>query len=196
MNASDTSHHRWLWTGIILTGLFVLVPLLLSLAGRSYFYQIANTIMIFALLAASMHLVTGVAGLLQLGHAAFYGIGGYCAALLATHFKLSFVVTIPLAGMMAGLIAFLVAVPTMRLVSIYFAVATLGIGQMLHVITLNWVPITKGPNGILLIILWPSSWRLVFMSFTACPIPITAMPCVPFAKTTNVPMQWASIRRV
>ena len=139
MNASDSSRHRWLWTGLILTGLFVLVPLLLSLGGRSYFYQVANTIMIFALLAASMHLVTGVAGLLQLGHAAFYGIGGYCAALLATHLKLSFVVTIPLAGLMAALIAFLVAVP-----------ATLGIGQMLHVITLNWVPVTKGPNGILL----------------------------------------------
>ena len=150
MNASDTTPRRWLWTGLILTALFVLVPLLLSLAGRSYFYQIANTIMIFALLAASMHLVTGVAGLLQLGHAAFYGIGGYGAALLATHFKLSFVFTIPLAGLMAALIAFLVAVPTMRLVSIYFAVATLGIGQMLHVITLNWVPVTKGPNGILL----------------------------------------------
>ena len=110
MNASDTTPRRWLWTGLILTALFVLVPLLLSLAGRSYFYQIANTIMIFALLAASMHLVTGVAGLLQLGHAAFYGIGGYGAALLATHLKLSFVFTIPLAGVMAALIAFLVAV--------------------------------------------------------------------------------------
>ena len=83
MNASDTTPRRWLWTGLILTALFVLVPLLLSLAGRSYFYQIANTIMIFALLAASMHLVTGVAGLLQLGHAAFYGIGGYGAAFAA-----------------------------------------------------------------------------------------------------------------
>ena len=151
MNASDLApSRRLLWTGLILTALFVVVPTVLALAGRGYFYQIANTIMIFALLAASMHLVTGVAGLLQLGHAAFYGIGGYGAALLATHFKLSFAVTVPLAGLAAALVAFLVAVPTMRLVSIYFAVATLGIGQMLHVIMLNWVPVTKGPNGILL----------------------------------------------
>jgi branched-chain amino acid transport system permease protein len=141
---------RTVWSGGIILVVLVLLPLLLTYLGRSYLYQVANIMMIFALLAASMHLVTGVAGLLQLGHAAFYGVGAYTAALLASHFGLPFLVTLPLAGLSGAFIAFCVALPTMRLVSIYFAVATLGIGQMLYLIMLNWVSLTKGPNGILL----------------------------------------------
>jgi branched-chain amino acid transport system permease protein len=151
LTGSDVGRTRsWLWTIAILAIVLVAVPLVLNLIGRSYLYQIANIMMIFALLAASMHLVTGVAGLLQLGHAAFYGVGAYTAALLAGNHGLPFVITLPLAGLAGGLAAFLVALPTMRLVSIYFAVATLGIGQMLYLIMLNWVSVTKGPNGILL----------------------------------------------
>ncbi|ALA16542.1 MULTISPECIES: branched-chain amino acid ABC transporter permease [unclassified Chelatococcus] len=126
------------------------VPAVLGALDRSYLYQVANLALIFVLLAASMHLVTGVAGLLQLGHAAFYGVGAYTAALLATDAGLSFGWTLPLAGLGAAFVAVLVALPTMRLVSIYFAVATLGIGQMLYLVMLNWVPVTKGPNGILI----------------------------------------------
>jgi branched-chain amino acid transport system permease protein len=125
------------------------VPAVLGALDRSYLYQVANLALIFVLLAASMHLVTGVAGLLQLGHAAFYGIGAYTAALLATEAGLTFGWTLPLSGLSAAFVAVLVALPTMRLVSIYFAVATLGIGQMIYLVMLNWVPVTKGPNGIL-----------------------------------------------
>ena len=128
---------------------FVGLPALLAGFDRGYFYQIANLALIFVLLSASMHLVTGVAGLLHLGHAAFYGVGAYTAALLSTKIGLGFTVTLPLSGLVAALIAFLVALPTMRLVSIYFAVATLAIGQMIYLVMLNWVEFTKGPNGII-----------------------------------------------
>ena len=104
----------------------------------------------FILLAVSLHLVTGVAGLLHLGHAAFYGIGAYVAALLGAEYGIGFTWGLPLAGLAAGFAALLVALPTMRLMSIYFAVATLGIGQMLFLIFQNWVAVTKGPNGVLL----------------------------------------------
>jgi len=153
VNASDASRARLqplVFGAALLLLLFVLVPGLLQLAGRSYLYQVANLMLIFSLLSASMHLVTGVAGLLQLGHAAFYGVGAYTAALLASNAGLSFLVTLPAAGLAGALMALLVALPTMRLVSIYFAVATLGIGQMIYLVMLNWVSFTKGPNGILL----------------------------------------------
>lgn len=130
--------------------LFVAVPALLIHFDRGYFYQIANIALIFVLLAASLHVVTGVAGLLHLGHAAFYGVGAYTAGLLASHYDTSFVLTIPAAAMVTAIIAFLVALPTMRLVSIYFAVATLAIGQMIYLVLLNWVSFTNGPNGVLL----------------------------------------------
>ena len=129
---------------------FGLVPAALSALGQGYYWQMANLALIFVLLAASLHVVTGVAGLLHLGHAAFYGVGAYTAGLLASELDVSFILTIPAAALVTASIAFLVALPTMRLVSIYFAVATLPIGQMLFLVLLNWVSFTKGPNGVIL----------------------------------------------
>ncbi len=127
---------------------FILVPAVLSWIGGGYLFQVATTALIFIILAASLNLVTGTAGLLSLGHAGFYGIGAYTAALLSTRFGLPCVVTLPLAGVAAGAIGVLVALPTMRLISIYFAVATLGVGEMIYVILLNWTGFTHGPMGI------------------------------------------------
>lgn len=120
----------------------------LALVKSSYFNQIAITTMIFVILAASMNLITGSAGLLSLGHAGFFGVGAYAAALLSTAWGWPIVFTIPAAGAVAALIGALVALPTMRLTSIYFAVATLGIGEILYVTMLNWVGFTRGPMGI------------------------------------------------
>nr|WP_255720813.1 branched-chain amino acid ABC transporter permease [Acuticoccus kalidii] len=130
--------------------IFAVVPAVLTSFGRGYFWQIANIALIFVLLAASLHVVTGVAGLLHLGHAAFYGVGAYTAGLLASEQGMPFLVTIPAAAIVTAAIAFLVALPTMRLVSIYFAVATLAIGQMIYLVLLNWVSFTHGPNGVLI----------------------------------------------
>ncbi len=127
--------------------------LALFLAGlmglkSGYFSQIAITTMIFVILAASLNLITGTAGLLSLGHGAFFGVGAYAAALLSTKLGWPFWLTVPAAGVAAALVGALVAVPTMRLTSIYFAVATLGIGEMIYVTLLNWVGFTRGPMGI------------------------------------------------
>ena len=149
MSASDRKTGGLLVPIAIALLVFAVLPAGLAAFDRGYFYQVANVAMIFVLLSASMHLVTGVAGLLHLGHAAFYGVGAYTAALLTTKLGLGFTWTLPLSGLVAALVAFLVALPTMRLVSIYFAVATLAIGQMLYLVMLNWVDFTKGPNGII-----------------------------------------------
>jgi len=126
--------------GALLAGLVAL--------GSSYFHQIAITTMIFVILSASLNLITGSAGLLSLGHAAFFGVGAYAAALLSTRLGWPFWLTLPAAGAAAAAVGALVAVPTMRLTSIYFAVATLGIGEMIYVTMLNWVGFTRGPMGI------------------------------------------------
>ena len=124
------------------------VPAALSMLGKSYYIQIANSALIFCILAASMNLITGTAGLLCLGHAAFFGIGAYAAGLLASNYGLPFLVTLPLGGLAAGIAGVLVALPTMRLISIYFSVATLGVGEIIHVTLLNWVSVTRGPMGV------------------------------------------------
>lgn len=130
--------------------IFALIPSVLEIFDRGYFYQIATLCFIFMLLSASLHLVTGVAGLLHLGHASLYGVGAYIAAQLGAEFGIGFMWGLPLAGIGSAFIALLVALPTMRLISIYFAVATLGIGQMLFLIFQNAISLTNGPNGVLL----------------------------------------------
>lgn len=132
---------------LLVVALVVLVAGLLAWKS-SYFIQIAITTMIFVILAASMNLVTGSAGLLSLGHAAFFGVGAYAAALLATKLGWPFWLTLPASAAAAAAVGAVVAVPTMRLTSIYFAVATLGIGEMIYVTLLNWVGFTRGPMGI------------------------------------------------
>ena len=137
--------------GRLNAALVLLLALLLAgLIGlkSGYFSQIAITTMIFVILAASLNLITGSAGLLSLGHGAFFGVGAYAAALLSTKLGWPFWLTVPAAGIAAALVGALVAVPTMRLTSIYFAVATLGIGEMIYVTLLNWVGFTRGPMGI------------------------------------------------
>jgi branched-chain amino acid transport system permease protein len=147
---SDPSRSRLLAPGLIVLVVFVLAPAALWTLGKGYLWQVANLVLIFSLLAAALHLVTGVAGLLNLGHAAFYGVGAYVAALLGADHGVGFAIGLPAGGIVAAALAFLVALPTMRLVSIYFAVATLAIGQMIYTVLLNWVSVTKGPNGVML----------------------------------------------
>ena len=132
----------------LLVGLLAASVAGLVLNGSSYFSQVAITTMIFVILTASLNFVTGTAGLLTLGHAAFFGVGAYTAALLSTKLGWSFWLTLPASGVVAAAAGLLVALPTMRLTSIYFAVATLGIGEMIYVTQLNWVGLTRGPMGI------------------------------------------------
>lgn len=132
---------------LLVAALAVLVAALIALQS-GYFIQVAITTMIFVILSASLNLITGSAGLLNLGHAAFFGVGAYTAALLATHWGWPFWFTLPAAAAAAAAVGALVAVPTMRLTSIYFAVATLGIGEMIYVTLLNWVGFTRGPMGV------------------------------------------------
>lgn len=137
-----------LFWGLLLFAMFALVPAAMFATGSTYGFRVATVCAIFVILGISMQLVAGIAGLMSLGHAAFYGVGAYTAAKIATGLGWPFIATLPAAGIVAALVGLLVAVPTMRLVSIYFAVATLGVGQMIYVTLLNWVSFTRGPLGI------------------------------------------------
>ena len=132
---------------LVLAALFVVLPGLLWASGSGYYFRIAQLAMVFSILSVSLNFVCGTGGLLSLGHAAFYGIGAYAAALASTRWGFGFALTLPLAGIVAGAIGVLVALPTMRLVSIYFACATLGLGEIIYVTLLNWVSFTRGPMG-------------------------------------------------
>jgi branched-chain amino acid transport system permease protein len=102
----------------------------------------------YIMLGWGLNIVVGLAGLLDLGYVAFYAVGAYSYALLATHYELGFWVCLPFAGMMAAMAGMLLGFPVLRLRGDYLAIVTLGFGEMVRVILLNWYTFTNGPNGI------------------------------------------------
>ena len=100
---------------------------------------------LFAALALSYDLVVGHVGSLSLAHPAFFGIGAYTAAILATRVGWPFVVAVLGAVLAAAVVAALVGVPLFRLAEHAFAVGTLGLALVASVVANNWVEVTRGP---------------------------------------------------
>ena len=110
--------------------------------------DIAVLVATYIMLGWGLNIVVGLAGLLDLGYVAFYAVGAYSYALLATHFELSFWICLPFAGIMAAFAGILLGFPVLRLRGDYLAIVTLGFGEMIRIILLNWYKFTNGPDGI------------------------------------------------
>ena len=113
-----------------------------------YLIDTATTVLIYVMLGWGLNIVVGLAGLLDLGYVAFYAVGAYSYALLATEFGWSFWVCLPLAGVLAALAGVLLGFPVLRLRGDYLAIVTLGFGEIIRLILLNWYEVTNGPDGI------------------------------------------------
>lgn len=92
----------------------IVLPLVLQQVN-DYWMHIVIMIGIFSILSMSLNVIIGYAGQFALGHAAFYGIGAYSAALLMIHFQVSFWIALPAAAMIAGFFGFLLGTPVIRL---------------------------------------------------------------------------------
>ncbi len=108
----------------------------------------AILILTYVMLGWGLNIVVGLAGLLDLGYVAFYAVGAYAYALLATEFGVSFWLCLPFAGLMAASAGVILGFPVLRLRGDYLAIVTLGFGEMIRVVLLNWYSLTKGPDGI------------------------------------------------
>lgn len=113
-----------------------------------YILHLFILICFYTLLSQSLNLSAGFTGLISLAHAGFYGIGAYTTAILSTQFGFSFWLSIPLAMLISGAIAFIVSFITLRTVEDYFIICTLGIQVILFSIMNNWMDLTRGPLGI------------------------------------------------
>ncbi|HVI16759.1 MAG TPA: high-affinity branched-chain amino acid ABC transporter permease LivM [Gaiellales bacterium] len=129
-------------------GLMVAVTLPFLPFSSRYIVDIGTTVLIYVMLGWGLNIVVGLAGLLDLGYVAFYAIGAYSYALLSTHFGWSFWVCLPLAGVLAATFGVLLGFPVLRLRGDYLAIVTLGFGEIVRIVLLNWTPVTGGPNGI------------------------------------------------
>src|SRR5712664_1328943 len=127
-------------------------PLALSLAGTQgavkWIDNFGVQILIYVMLGWGLNIVVGLAGLLDLGYVAFYAVGAYAYALLATTFGLSFWICLPLAGILAAFWGIILGFPVLRLRGDYLAIVTLAFGEMIRLVLINWVPVTNGYAGI------------------------------------------------
>ncbi len=104
-------------------------------------------IAIYGILSLSLNLVLGVTGLFSIAHAAFYGVGAYTSALLTMR-GIPWVVAMPAGMVLAGIVAYIIGIPTVRLVGDYLAVVTLGLGEIARAVFRNWISVTRGPMGL------------------------------------------------
>ena len=134
----------------------LVAPLLLAAAvvlpfipgtGR-YELDLGILVLTYVMLGWGLNIVVGLAGLLDLGYVAFYAVGAYSYALLATTFGLSFWICLPLAGILAAFWGVLLGFPVLRLRGDYLAIVTLAFGEIIRVLLINWVSLTGGPNGV------------------------------------------------
>ncbi|MFM9887375.1 MAG: ABC transporter permease subunit [Burkholderiales bacterium] len=142
------------WVGVALIALaLIALPFALSQIGTAW-VRIANLAMLFALLALGLNIVVGFAGLLDLGYVAFFAVGAYCYALLASpHFglHLPFWAILPIGALVACFFGVLLGAPTLKLRGDYLAIVTLGFGEIIRIFLNNLsrpVNITNGPQGI------------------------------------------------
>jgi branched-chain amino acid transport system permease protein len=124
------------------------IVLLLPLIVPSMFYlRIATLVFIFALAVLGLNLLMGFAGQVSLGHAGFFGIGAYAVAVGPTHLNISPWAALIAGAAFAGLIAFVVGRPILKLKGHYLAVATLGMGLLIGMVLTNEARFTGGPDG-------------------------------------------------
>ncbi len=132
--------------------LFAYPFLTIALVGRAgaikWVDNFAIQILIYVMLGWGLNIVVGLAGLLDLGYVAFYAIGAYAFALLSTHYDLGFWVCLPIAGILAAFWGVLLGFPVLRLRGDYLAIVTLAFGEIIRLVAINWVDLTRGYAGI------------------------------------------------
>jgi branched-chain amino acid transport system permease protein len=145
------------WAGVVLIGVaLVALPFVLTGIGTAW-VRITNLAILFVLLSLGLNIVVGFAGLLDLGYIAFYAVGAYTYAVLASpHFNLHlpFWVILPIGAAVACFFGVVLGTPTLKLRGDYLAIVTLGFGEIVRIFMNNLsqpINLTNGPQGITLI---------------------------------------------
>jgi len=144
---------QWVWA-LIFAGLVIGYPLMVQ---NAYWVRIGGTVALYIILGVGLNIVAGYSGLLDMGYTAFYGMGAYTYALLASpqfDIHLSFWLILPISMVAAIGLGVLIGSPTLRVRGDYLAIVTLSLGNIFQILLKNMdrpVNITNGPNGIVLV---------------------------------------------
>jgi branched-chain amino acid transport system permease protein len=137
-----------LFLAVALTFPFLIYLIQGGLNESRYWVDLGILILTYVMLGWGLNIVVGLAGLLDLGYVAFYAVGAYAYALLATTFGLSFWICLPVAGILAALWGIILGFPVLRLRGDYLAIVTLAFGEIIRLVLINWVDLTGGAAGI------------------------------------------------
>jgi branched-chain amino acid transport system permease protein len=149
-NVTEAVQRAMPWIGAGMIVLAVALPWL-PLGDRTQekkIIDICTIVLTYIMLGWGLNIVVGLAGLLDLGYVAFYAVGAYTYAMASVYLGWSFWVCLPLAGLLAATFGVLLGFPVLRLRGDYLAIVTLGFGEMIRIIIVNWRSLTGGPNGI------------------------------------------------
>jgi len=134
------------------TGGLAILAIVIAVAplgfSNSYFYDVGVNAMFNAILCVGLNLLIGYAGQISLGHAGFFALGAYGSAILTTRYGMPALGALVLSAAGVGLLAFVVGRPILRLKGHYLAMATLGIGIIIHIVLKTEAGITGGPDGL------------------------------------------------
>ncbi|MBW1733520.1 MAG: branched-chain amino acid ABC transporter permease [Deltaproteobacteria bacterium] len=133
-----------LWLGIGLLILFVVIPFISS----PYALYILNSMGIYAIAAIGLNLLIGYTGQISLGHGAFFGVGAYTAAILATKGGVPFLLTVPIAGIASAAVGMIFGLPSARLKHLYLCIATLAGQFIIEYVLVQWEGLTGGAEGL------------------------------------------------
>lgn len=119
-----------------------------QMVSNQYLLTIAVKIGIYVMLALGLNLLTGYTGLVSLGHAGFVAIGAYTSSLLAVKLGCGFFTSMMFGVLSAGVAGVLLGLPTLRLSGTYLSIVTLGFGEIVKMVAMNWDVVTNGTLGI------------------------------------------------
>jgi branched-chain amino acid transport system permease protein len=129
---------------LFLAVLFLVAPIILT----PYMLYVLNMIGIAAIAAIGLNILIGYTGQISLGHGAFFGVGAYAAAILATRLNFPFYLALPSAGIITALVGMIFGIPSGRLKGLYLTIATLAGQFIIEYVLIHWDSLTKGTMGI------------------------------------------------
>ena len=132
----------------VLIGAVLLLGFVLPRILPVYFLYLGNMLMMYAVLAIGLDLVLGWSGQFAFAHVAFFGAGIYGTALLHKWYNISFVLGLPIATVLTGLIGWLIAIPSTRLRTVYLALATYAFAECAQWVYRTWDAVTGGSDGL------------------------------------------------
>ncbi len=163
--------------------------LALPLVADAYLLKLAIDVLVFGLFAMSLGFLMGTGGIISFGHAAYFGLGCYGAALVVHHLGARMELALLAAPLAAGVGAFVFGWLCVRLTGVYRAMLTLAFAQILYAMAFQWVDVTGGDNG--LIGLWPPAWAASRVAYYYLTLALCLGCIVLLYRATHAPLGYA-----